>query len=192
MATTADVAPIKHKPLDIRSYKPDMKMSLPQRAAHYLDWAAASYPGSYTPYNMLLKAIQGYAKTPRVDSDEVERLRRSLNGSVKGILRKQYTREVVTQPGYGIRATSDDLDMVKNSLTKKMVRLRGARNSVAQTVGMVDPANIPQTAEGKLWKDWYSRSAKDVVRQLTSPEFEKKLALPMDTSDSNTNGSTKK
>lgn len=166
----------RYKALDIRGYKPDHKMSLPQRTAHYLNWAADTFPNAYTPYNLLLKAILGVAKTPRVNDEGVERLRRSLHQSVKKILRSQYNREIVSQPGYGVRATSSDLDMVQSSLTRKMRTLRSAKSAVALTVGMVDPSNIPNTAEAKPWKDWFTRSAKDIVKQLG--EMEKKMLPP--------------
>ncbi len=175
----ADAATQKQfKTLDIRGFKLDIKLSMPQRAAAYLDWAATTYPDAYTPYNMMLKAITGQAKTPRVNDPEVERLRSTLRASVRKIMQRQYNREVVSQPGYGVRATSTDLDLVRTSLTRKINRLRGAKNAVALTVGMVDPANIPNTPEAKPWKDWFSRSAKDIVRQLNSPEFEKKMLPP--------------
>lgn len=163
--------------LDIKQYKPDMKQSMTNRVAHYLDWSAAHYPKQFTAYNIVLKAIHGYAKTPRLDSDEVEGLRRAMS-RVKLILFREYGRELVSQPGVGVRATTDDADTLLVALPKKVMRVRSAQKAMAETASIIDPSKVPDTAEMKPWKAWFTRSVKDAIKTLTSPEFQQKLLPP--------------
>ncbi len=163
--------------ITISGYQHDAKMSTPHRAAHYLDWAAQHYPKQYTPYNVLLKAIQGFSRMPQLKSAEVEQLRGCMQ-RVKYVLLTRYGREMDAQPGIGVRATVDSADALTVALPKKMRRLRSAKNAVIQTTDLIDPSTLPNTAEMKPWKEWFNRSVKDVRKMLSSAEFEQKLLPP--------------
>lgn len=163
--------------LDISKFTPNIKFSIPNRAAQYLDWAAKNYPGQYTPYNLMLQAIMGYERTPKLKNAEVERLRNSL-GRIRAILVEKYDRELVSQPGLGPRATVDDGDKLKMVMPKKAARLASARVQFVTTANSIDPKQIPNSPEMNSLKDWFSRSVKDVVKQIGSKEFEAKLLPP--------------
>src|ERR1035437_10083710 len=98
--------------LDISKFDADFKLSIPNRAAQYLDWAAKNYPHQYTPYNLMCQALMGYERTPKLSNGEVERLR-SSSGRIRKILVEKFGRDLVVQPGLGPRATVDDTDKLK-------------------------------------------------------------------------------
>ena len=166
-----------NRAIDSGAYPLDTTLSLPQRGAHFLDWAAKNFPGQYVSYNMFLKAIMGFSKTPRIDGDAVEQLRGRM-GRIREILKKNYGREVDSQRGVGARATVDDADTLKTSLPGKMKRLHSAKKAVVETVNLIDPANIPNTPDMKALKNWMVTDVRDIMKTLTSPSFEAKLLPP--------------
>jgi hypothetical protein len=163
--------------LDISKFTTNHKLSIPHRAAEYLNWAAKNYPHQYTPYNLMCQALMGYDRTPKLKNAEVERLRNSL-GRIRVILIEKYDRDLVSQPGLGPRATVDDADKLKMVLPKKSARLASARAGFVNTANSIDPKQIPNTPELAALKDWFGRSVKDVVKQIGSKSFEALLLPP--------------
>lgn len=163
--------------LDISKFETNHKLSIPHRAAQFLDWAAKNYPHQYTPYNLLLQAVMGYDRTPKLKNAEVERLR-NASGRIRMLLVDKYARDLVVQPGLGPRATVDDADKLKMVMPKKAARLQSARISFVSTANSIDTKTIPNSPELSTLKDWFGRSVKDVVRQIGSKEFERKLLPP--------------
>lgn len=177
------------KQLDVRNYPftdEIREMTVPNRVAHYLDWAAKTFPKTYTPYNLLYKAIMGQKTTPQLRNKEVEQLRQRLQ-SVKKILQDKYGRELDTQQGIGVRATVDAADTLTVSLPKRMRRLQSAKNAVVRTTDLIDPSRIPNTAEYRPWREWFNRDVRDVCRLLDDGGFNKKLLPPGQTNDDDQN-----
>ncbi len=161
----------------VAGYSVNTKDPMSQRVAHFMDWSAKHHPGHYVPYNLILKAVMGYAKTPRLDSDEVERLRGKMQ-NVRKILLEKYSRTLDSQAGVGVRATTGSADVLVQALPKKMRQLLSAKNGVMQVAGLVDASQLPNTPEMKPWKEWLSRSVADVRKVIGSAEFERKLMPP--------------
>lgn len=158
-------------------YKTQEKLTIPQRMAHYLDWAATKYPKAYTPYNFVLKAIMGFAKTPRLSTEEVDRLRSKIT-RVRDILQTDYGRDIDTQPGVGVRATTDDADTLTVALPKKVKRLQSASASVKKTADLIDPAKLPSTADLAPWKKWLTTDVRTIMKTLEAPDFAKRMLPP--------------
>ncbi len=158
-------------------YKVQEKLRVPERMAHYLDWAAAKYPKAYTPYNFVLKAIMGFEKTPRLGSEDVDRLRGKITRT-REILQELYGRDLDTQPGVGVRATVDDADTTTVALPKKVKRLAAASNSVKKTMDLIDPKKLPDTAEMAPWKKWLTTDVKTIVKTLSAPDFASRMLPP--------------
>lgn len=167
-------------------YVAETKLRIPDRVAHFLDWAAAHYPKSYAPYNYVLKAVMGYEKTPRLDSDDVDRLRQGLT-RVRVLLQEKYGREMDTQPGVGVRATVDDADTLTVALPKKIRRLQAAKVAVSKTAALIDPARLPSTAELAPWKRWFTTDVRTIMKTLDTPDFAKRM-LPPGTLDGDKGG----
>jgi hypothetical protein len=163
--------------LDISGYVPKIEMTLAYRGAHYLNWAADKFPGVYTPYNIMLQATQGYKRLPQLRNDEVDRLRNAI-GRIREVLRRQYGRDLVPQTGVGVRATVDDADKLKNVLPGKVRRLKGAVKAVNDTAQAIDLSTVPNTPEMLPYKAWAGRELKDVIKQISSKEFDLKLLPP--------------
>lgn len=158
-------------------YKPVLTMSKTQRIAHFLDWSAMHVPYEIMPYNIILRAIEGYEHTPRAGSQETIALRKVTKGARAQLL-KLYSRGMLSEPGVGLRATVDDADMVKTDVAKKSSRVQSAVKSLADSVEKVDTKSESFQGLTTEWKDWFKTNAKDVVKQMASPEYLRKLLPP--------------
>lgn len=158
-------------------YEINLKMSNSARAAHYLSWKAVHEPGSFIAYNELLKTITGVGRMPQLKSEEVEHLRKNAH-MIRKLLSDKYDREMVSLPGVGIRATVDDSDVLKNVVPRKASRLQSARNGFIKTVSRIDQKRIPDTVEMAPLKGWLQREVKELVKQISSSEFERRLLPP--------------
>ena len=176
METATSKSSSKSKLLNIKGYKPEGE-SLPQRMAHYLDWAASEFPKQYTPYNLLVKAVFGYKHLPKVGSQQVDVVRRGM-GRARLLLQTKYNRTTDSQPGLGVRATVDSADSLTVAMPKKVTRLRGARAAMMSTWNLVDLSKVPNTPELKPWKDWGSKNVSEIVKLIGSADFEKKMLPP--------------
>lgn len=158
-------------------YEIPLKLSNTQRAAHFLDFYATKNPGSFIAFNELLKAITGVGRTPQLKSQEVEHLRKSTT-SIRRRLFEVHGREMISLPGVGVRASIGDADVLQNVMPKKSVRLQSARASFVKTAAGIDAAKIPNTPELAPLKAWFGHQIRDVMKQISSPDFERKLLPP--------------
>ena len=166
----------------IGDYKFNAKMSKTNRIADFLDWAARNYPRQFVPLNLVVKAIQGYSRTPQINSREVETTKAAM-GRVNGILQGQYERSLYSVSGLGVRATVDSGDAAQTVMPKKSSRLKAAKNSFLATANLIDPAKIPDTPEMRPWKQWIKVSVRDIVKTISAPDFEQRLLAPRSDSD---------
>lgn len=158
-------------------YKPDMTMSMTQRVAHFLDWAATNRPKEFIPHNEVLKFVQGYKAMPRLANREVELIKSAMTRARK-VLHEKYNRGLLSKPSVGVRATTDDLDRAKHELTKRARDVVRTSTRFKEVHSSIDAQKIPQTAEGKLWAGWVQGGAKEMVKQFADPNFERKLLPP--------------
>jgi hypothetical protein len=162
----------KKNGLDLKSYQLKAEQSLTRRAAHFLDWLARKHPGQFVQYNVMYKSIMGFARTPRLDSEEVERMRKSLSRT-KLILDRDYKRGMVRMPSVGVRATHSDEDRAVNELPAQVKRMHGAKQRVQRTVDAIDPRKI---TDAKI-RSWFKRDIGGVLRAMNQADFDVK-ALP--------------
>jgi hypothetical protein len=156
-------------------YRHDPKMLKPYRIAHALDWAAIHHKAEPMPYNLLLKAIEGYdGRTPSLKSKEVESMRNSMHRA-REILRVQYNRGLVTVPGIGVRATVDDLDEAHNDVKPQLRRYVLAGESLKKKADMVNINKIPNTKENQPIRAWLEKTLKPHVKQIDSGALQKLL-----------------
>lgn len=169
----------RRKASDIQSaikekmYAPDHEDSLPRRGAHFLNWAAERYPKEYIPYNFVVRAIMGYGRTPRMDSEEVERYRGKMT-RIRQILQNDYGRELTSSPGIGVRATVADDDILRTEMMRKVKRFRSAKAAMEKTASLISVARLPASKE----KRWFENDVASILKTLKSPAFEKKLLPP--------------
>jgi hypothetical protein len=158
-------------------YSPPLELSMSHRVAHFLDWAAQNTPGEFQAFNVVAKMVNGFKHMPRFDSEDVDRIKRTVTPARK-ILHTKYLRGLVSLPSVGIRATFDDLDRAKYDLTKKAKTLDRAAENFEQTLASINPANIPSTGEAGLYKQWVQHNAADVLKRLRAPGFKQNLLPP--------------
>lgn len=160
-----------------RGYKCDEKMTTAQRIAHLLNWAADHGPGVLIPYNIILKYIMGFEHTPRMGNEEVETLRRKLS-SVRPHLQKTYSRDLKNVTGVGARATTDSLDLVKQSMPANVRRVNSSHAALKRNAELVDVAKLPASGPDKSWRDWYIKTVPPALKALQSDERIAKLLPP--------------
>ncbi len=173
--------PKKNAALSFENYEFDEKTSLVQRTAHALDWAATHFPMQFVPYNVLLKAINGFGYTPRLGSVGVENLRSSMS-RVKKTLRITYGKGLVSEPGVGVRATIDSADQLRTDVRRAASRHHSSGKALAAAASLVNLSDVPNTPENKKILTWAKTSLRNTLSQIDSPEF-KKLLEPVSEED---------
>lgn len=150
----------------------DVKDSRTQRVAYYLNWAAKHMAYQYQPYNVIAQAIGGYKRLPRMDSDEVLGIRRTLSG-IRKALRDKYNRSLDVAAD-GARATVDSEDLASVVIPKKVRRLRSMKNSLIEEHKII---NVAEIRDAKI-KAYITRPIRDLMKILGSEDFDKKLLPP--------------
>jgi hypothetical protein len=148
-----------------------------RRAAHFFDWAATYYPKQWVPWNWTLQAILGQARTPKQDAHAVLALRDS-GGRIREVLQKDYQRDFTVGKGLGARATKDSEDVLKTQGVKTSRRIQGAIRAAQKTLDLINPKQIPDTAENRPWKRWLARGFNGAMREIGTEAFHKKLLAP--------------
>ncbi len=157
-----------------KEYPLNPEHTIPQRAAHFLDWYANEAPGRYITYPDLMKVVYGIKRRPIEDSRDVAMFKSKMGG-IKRHLRISYARAVQfhPKPGGGFRASTDADDLIENDLAKKVRRVNSAHASLVQTQEIIDPATIRKEEN----KSFFRRTVQ--ARALLQAEnLLKKLALP--------------
>jgi hypothetical protein len=145
----------RSKILDFKTYEPDPKKSLVERAAHALDWAAQNFPKQWVPVNLLLKGIMGYAHTPRLTNEEVDSLRKKMS-RIRKIMAEQYGRGLISERGFGVRASIDSEDQLKKVVSAAAARVASANKGLKQAADLVNISEVPDTEDNKPWKEWWN------------------------------------
>lgn len=115
---------------------------LGRRIAHFLDWAAQNMPRRYFHYNVICQQVNELSKTPPKDDKQVELVRRSMT-SAKRILLKRYKRGADAQRELGVRATSDDADIVNRPLVTSVSKEHRAHQRTEELIALVDKTKLP-------------------------------------------------
>jgi hypothetical protein len=159
------------------NYVRDDDLSIPQRVAHFLDWAAINKAGEFVPYNVIVQQILGTKRLPQLAGEEVQRVRRA-SATVRQTLITKYDREIVSLPGVGVRATFNDADRLANVAPRKARRLDAARRGFMVTANAINLNNVPDTPEYAGLKDWMRRDVQTVLKMIGTSSFEQKLLPP--------------
>lgn len=162
---------------NIDAFPLDTGLKKPQRIAAFLDWWANHHPYDFVAYNEITKAVEGYKKLPRMDTDEVEHMRELVGRSGK-VLQEKYKRVLVRQRGIGARATVDSMDAIRNRAVDRARNVERGIVALAKLDDIIDVKSIPDTAENKPLKQWYQRDVKGILKQVASPEFLAKMLPP--------------
>jgi len=155
------------------SGKPDKMLPLVFRIAYLLDWVAKKAPYNFVPYNVVYKEANALDATPRSSNEDVARLRTKLS-SCRPILQKLYKRDLKNLSGIGVRATVDDLDVVKTTTRTAVRRFNSAGEALKKNAALVNPNKLPEGAD----KSWFTRTVSPAVKALTTDDRMLKLLPP--------------
>jgi hypothetical protein len=161
----------------VGAYVLDLKLSMTRRIAHFLDWAAVNRPKEFIPYNEILKNVQGYRTLPRLANKEIDVVKSAMS-RVRKVLHEEYNRGLLSSPGSGVRATTDDLDRAKNELTKRARDVVRTSTKFNEVHASIDASKLPTTGTDAAWKVWVKGGAKELASQFTDPNFAKRLLPP--------------
>lgn len=172
----AGVPRSSRKPLGFDDFSPDTEMSENQRAAQFLDWAARSLPGRFVPYVWITKHAYVKPKLPRLDSEDVNTLRRKRMDSIKKILWSEYHRRTVSSPRDqepGVRATTDSDDLAGTDYLRRTRRIANGVKSAQETREKIDTSEM----RNKDLKALVERTD-PIMKQLGKADLLKRLELP--------------
>lgn len=148
----------------IAAYRPDelvKKMTLPHRIAHFLNWAAANMRMVFFQPNIICRAINGYDRTPRPDTKEVDTIRSAMQRAKK-ILLDDYKRGYHFERGMGVRATVDDNDKVSASVATAAKRVVSAKENMDKITVTVDEAKLGKSEAA------YFRGVTEASKRITA------------------------
>jgi hypothetical protein len=154
---------------ELKNFKFDATQPISRRIAACLDWSAKECPGQFLQPQLLVKAVMGYARTPNLQSKEVEQVK-SRWQQVRKILLSEYERDLVIERGVGSRATYSSEDVAKSTLPTRVRRFENSRRSVEKTMEIVDPNQIIN----KELKSWVVGMGPS-FRALANSDLVKKL-----------------
>jgi hypothetical protein len=160
----------------------DNGLTMPNRIASFLDWWATRHPYDFAAYNEICKAVQGYERLPRLDTEEVEQIRGTV-GRAEPILHQKYQRALVRNRGLGARATVDDVDVIRNKQGARAKRVERSIVALAHTDELIDTRRIPDSPQNRELKQWYARDVKSILKQVSGPEFLAKMLPPKSKKD---------
>lgn len=164
----------KQRKTVVIDYEPLPGMSLTQRIAHFLDWAAKNLRYQYFPAQEILKAINKYKTTPRAASKETESVKACMTRA-RELLRKEYKRGYVCQRGIGYRATVNDEDKTRFDLTDRTKRLASAKINVDNSLEMIDTRRITSsTQEGRKLRN-FVQNVKQISKLISDDRIQKLL-----------------
>jgi hypothetical protein len=162
----------KNGKLDLSGYSTNQELTNVRRAADFLDWFAQRYPEQFVQYNVLYRAIMGFARTPRIDSIDVDRLRKSLSRTKK-LLNANYGRGMIRVRSLGVRATCGDDDRVNHELPKAFSDLAGKKEAIERIIKDINPRLI---VDPKM-RSWFTRDARGIIKMMNDENVDIR-ALP--------------
>lgn len=152
---------------DLAAFPLEVKMSMPQRVAHLLDWWAARHPHDFLQYNEITKGVNGTSAMPRMDTKQVEQTRGIVSRSGKTLF-KLYQRAIIRKRDLGARASVDAEDVIRHRSVKKSAEIKQSIIALAQLDELVDLNTVPNTSDVKAW---YKKDVRaGFLKQLSAPE----------------------
>jgi hypothetical protein len=156
-----------------RDYKAITGVSRREKVVQFLLWARAKHPDVYVPYPEIVQRINGYPKAPTYNNQEVIAVRNSMS-NVRDSLMHPHGFGLSTDPVLGVRATTDDDDLLKKQYIKSCARVRSAQNMLLRTHALIDPKKLSDSPE----KTWFVNNAMKVVKVIAASDFSQKLLPP--------------
>lgn len=129
-----------------QGFQPDLADGIGLRIAKTLNHAVEQKYYGHVSASLLAKIVLFRPKVPLENSDDAQRIRNNLyNAGEKS--RTLYMRDIkVDRVTRGIRATSDEDDLIETTIETSARRVFSAQQGLDRRLGMVDPSNIRRGA----------------------------------------------
>lgn len=168
---------MRSKKPDFSAYVSKERESLRRDVARFLLWARDKHPNVFISYGEVCQRVHGYARSPGLRSKEVEAIR-NVSASVRRILMTEHNCGLQTDAALGMRATTDDKDLLTTQMVKVAKRLRNTQQMFTATADLIDVNKIENTPENRPHIEWYRKSVAPVVKAITTTDFTAKLLPP--------------
>lgn len=162
--------------------------SIRGRIAEFLNKCATNYPHSIILYEEITQAIFTLGRVPDQRSANVKSVRGQMSSAAK-LLMTKYERSLVTCRGVGARASVDNSDVLRESLTKDAERHRQTGEKLKRTAELIDPVILEKELKGlkgdpTLKQEmielsaWLKESMSKYIKTLGKPQSERALLPP--------------
>lgn len=176
----------RHK-LQITKWEPKEK-AICSRVAEFLDDCAQKYPHCTITYEEVTQAIFTLGKIPDARAKHVKSVRGQMSSAGKLLLQK-YNRTLITCRGVGARASVDNTDKVKESMTQAAENHRRTAEKLVKIADSIDPTELDKElkllgGDPAVKKDlleiatWHKELLMKYVRSLKKPSATQALLPP--------------
>ena len=133
------------KALNFKNFKIKKDESIARRLSKLLDWAATEMPGRSISYQEAAKIVLMLQRIPVADGRDVDCIK-SAKTNARKILLSECKRGIVSVEGVGMRATTDDDDLVENQVELDARRVINATEALDRSAGAVKSSKIRNPA----------------------------------------------
>lgn len=173
--------------LQITSWKPKEK-AICSRVAEFLDDYAQRYPYCTVTYEEITQAIFTLGKIPDSRAAHVKSVRGQMSAASRLLLAK-HNRTLITARGVGARASVNNTDKVKESMTQAAENHRRTAEKLVKIADSIDPNELDKElkllgGDPAVKKDlleiatWHKELLMKYVRSLKKPAATQALLPP--------------
>lgn len=177
----------QRRKMKLTQFKTEEK-AICRRVAAFLAWCAAKYPYQIITYEEVTQAIFDLSRIPTAGSRHVKSVRGQMSSTGK-ILMDGYKNTLITMRGIGVRASVDDSDILRYSVTKEADRHRQTGKKLTETAALVSPEKLKAQTEGLKGDSvlreemiqlsaWLTESVSKYVKTLQKPSMAAALLPP--------------
>lgn len=157
------------------------------RVAEFLHYCAELHPYSVITYEEITQAIFSLGRVPDTRSKHVKSVRSQMSTTGR-LLSEKYKHSLITLRGVGARASVDDADVLRESVTKDVERHRATGEKLKRTVELIDPQRLREQThnigdpalreEMLIASEWFHEFLLKYTRTLDQPKTAAALLPP--------------
>lgn len=145
---------------EFSEYKPPTDdLTITDRAAHFLDWAAKSAPMRPVTYQYLVKVSLKLPTLPKENCVDLVQFKKGKISGVKRMLLKKYKRTLVTSDknpnsllvrGVSLRASTDSEDVYRTTYTDRKAKVEFALNNLEEARDLMEVKELTKEARQQV------------------------------------------
>jgi hypothetical protein len=173
--------------LQLKTFRPE-ETSIRGRVAEFLNWCADRYPHQIITHEEVTQAIFTLGKVPDGRAKHVKSVKGQMSSAAK-LLMEKYKKSLITMRGVGVRASVDDADILKESVTKEVERHKQTADKLQKTADLINPGALqdqldalkgdPELKEELLTlSEWFNGTMGKYLKSLKRPTVAAALLPP--------------